>query len=84
MLYTDHQALKYVFNVKDPHDRIARWYTLLAEHNFEISIRAGRDYPCADFLSQTVELLVIDDVKTFEANFKAIAHHLDNLSVVDE
>ncbi len=31
-LYTDHQALKYVFNMKDPHGRIARWFTLLAEY----------------------------------------------------
>ncbi len=35
-LYTDHQALKYVFNMKDPHGRIARWFTLLAEYDFEI------------------------------------------------
>ena len=42
-LYTDHQALKYVFNMKDPHGRIARWFTLLAEYDFEIFYRAGRD-----------------------------------------
>ena len=30
-LYTDHQALKYVFNMKDPDGRIARWFVLLAE-----------------------------------------------------
>ena len=35
-LYTGHQALKYTSNIKDPHGRIARWFTLLAEYDFEI------------------------------------------------
>ena len=35
-LYADHQALNYVFNMKDPHGRIARWFSLLAECDFEI------------------------------------------------
>ena len=83
-LYTDHQALKYVFNMKDPHGRIARSFTSLAEYDFEICYRAGRDNACADFLSRPVELVVIDDHQPFEANLKAIAHYLGNLSAVDE
>ena len=30
-LYTDHQAQKYVFRMKDPRYRIAHWFKLLAE-----------------------------------------------------
>ncbi len=73
-LYTDHQILKYVFNMKDTRGRIARWFTLLAEYDFEICYRAGRDNACADFWSRPVELLVIDENQPFEANLKAIAH----------
>ena len=39
-LYTDLQALRYAFKLKDPHGRIAHWFTLQAEYNFEISDRA--------------------------------------------
>ena len=70
--------------MKDFHGRIARWFTLLAEYDFEIFYRTVRGNTCADFLSQPVELVVIDDHQIFEANLKAIAHYLDNLSVVDE
>ena len=83
-LYTNQQALKYVFNMKDPHGRIARRFTLLAEYEFEICYRAGSDNACADFLSQPVKLMVIDEDLPFEANLKAIAHYLDYVSVVDE
>ncbi len=61
-----------------------RWLTLLAEYNIEIFYRAGRDNACADFLSRPVELMVIDENHPFEANFKAIAHYLHSISVVDE
>ncbi len=70
--------------MKDPHGRIARWFTLLAEYDLEICYRAGRDNACADFLSRPLKLMVIGDHQTFEANLKAITHYLDNLSVVDE
>ncbi len=70
--------------MKDPHGRIARWLTLLAEYDFEICYRVGRDNACADFLSRPVELMVIHENQQFEANLKAIAHYLDKLSIVDE
>ncbi len=70
--------------MKNPHGRIARWFTLFAEYDFEICYRAGRDNACADFLSRPVELMVINEDQPFEANLKAIAHYLENLSVVDE
>ena len=83
-LYTDHKALKYVFNKKDLHGRIARWFTLLAEYDFEICYRTGRANACHDFLSRLAELIVIDENQRFEANLKAIAHYLDNLLAMDE
>ncbi len=83
-LYTDHQALKYVFNFKDPHGRIERWFTLLPEYDFETCYRGGRDNACTNFLSGPIELMVIDENQPFEANLKAMAHYLHKLSVLDE
>ncbi len=70
--------------MKDPHERIASWFTLLAEYDFEIFYRAGRENAWADFPSRPVELMVVDENQPFKAHIKAIAHYLDNLSVVDE
>ena len=67
-LYTDHQALKYAFNMIDSHERIAGRSTLLVGYDFKIYYRAGRDNAGAEYLSRLVELLVIDGNKPFEAN----------------
>ena len=53
--------------MKDPHRRIARWFTLLAECDFEICYLAGHENACADSLSRPVDLLLIDDDQQFEA-----------------
>lgn len=54
-LYTDHQALKYVINLRDPHGRIARWMSLFAEFDFEVVYRPGKKNANADYLSRPVE-----------------------------
>ena len=54
-LYTDHQALKYVINLRDPHGRIARWMSLFAEFDFEIVYRPGEKNANADYLSRPVQ-----------------------------
>ncbi len=82
-LYTDNQELKYAFNMRDIHGRIARWITQLAEYEFEVCYRAERNNACPDFLSRLVELMVIDENQPFEANIKAITHSLDTLAVVE-
>ena len=82
-LYTDYQALKYVFKMKDPHGRIARWFTLLAEYDFEICYRAVRDNACADYPSRPVDWILIGDNQPYGANLKTIAHYLNSISVVD-
>ncbi len=74
-LYTDYQALEYVLKMKDPHGRIARWFTLPAEYDFEICYRAGRGNACADYLSRPVDWMLIDDNQPYGANLKMIAHY---------
>ena len=51
-LITDHQALRYAFQKKDIHGRLARWLDFLAEYQFEILYRAGSNNKAADFLSR--------------------------------
>ena len=55
-----------------------------AEYDFEICYLAGCDDACADFSSRPVEFTVIDENRPFAANLKAIAHYLNNVSIVDE
>lgn len=38
-LYTDHQAQKYVINLRDPHGRIARWMSLTSRFCIDLDPR---------------------------------------------
>ena len=67
---TDHQALKYIFNMKDQDGWISHWLTLLAGYDLEIRHRAGRENACPDILSRPVESLGTDDGQHFEANLR--------------
>ena len=49
---TDHQPLKWLMGVKDPHNRLLRWSLLLAEYDFEIVYRPGKSNGNADALSR--------------------------------
>ena len=49
---TDHKALKWLYNFKEPEGQLARWLTSLAEYTFEIVHREGRKHSNADALSR--------------------------------
>ena len=49
---TDHQALKWLFTIREPKGRIARWIELLSSYNFCIEYRPGRQHGNADGLSR--------------------------------
>lgn len=51
-VYTDHQALKWLFNLKDPNSKLARWRLRLLEYDFEIFHRPGKQNANADALSR--------------------------------
>jgi hypothetical protein len=50
---TDHESLKYLMNLKDPHGRLARWALFLQEFNFKIQYVPGKKHH-VDALSRTV------------------------------
>jgi transposase InsO family protein len=51
-LRTDHQALKWLFNLKEPKGRIARWIETLSTYVFEIEFRPGKKHLNADAMSR--------------------------------
>lgn len=49
---TDHGALRWLLNFRDPLGQIARWIQTLSEYDYTIIHRAGRSYGNADGLSR--------------------------------
>lgn len=51
-LYTDHQPLTYIFNMKDPSSKLVRWRLSLEEYDYSIQYRKGSQNVVADGLSR--------------------------------
>ncbi|GKD53413.1 reverse transcriptase domain-containing protein, partial [Tanacetum coccineum] len=52
VVYTDHSALKYIFNKKDAKARLLRWVLLLQEFDFKVIDTKGAENYAADHLSR--------------------------------
>lgn len=52
LLRTDHGALRWLFQFKDPEGQVARWLETLAIFDFDIQHRPGRQHQNADSLSR--------------------------------
>ena len=52
VIETDHKALIYLRNIKDPVGKLARWAMYLSQFDFIIKYRKGSDNVDADFLSR--------------------------------
>ena len=56
---TDHAALQWLHNFKEPTGQLARWLERLAEYNYEILHRPGRKHSNADAMSRYPVTIVI-------------------------
>ncbi|GJV21964.1 reverse transcriptase domain-containing protein [Tanacetum coccineum] len=54
VVYTDHSALKYLFNKKDAKARLLRWVLLLQEFDFKVIDTKGAENYAADHLSHQI------------------------------
>lgn len=52
LVRSDHGALRWLFNFKNPEGQLARWFEVLASYDFRIEHRAGRSHNNADALSR--------------------------------
>jgi transposase InsO family protein len=68
---TDHSALKWLLNFKDPKSRLFRWSIRLSTKNFEIIHRAGSAQQHVDALSRSPISLHLDINELSEAQKKS-------------
>jgi len=52
LIRTDHQALRWLFSLKEPKGRIARWIEILSAFNFTVEYRPGKRHGNADGMSR--------------------------------
>jgi hypothetical protein len=57
-IYTDHQPLTWLFNVKDPGSRLMRWRLKLAEYQYEVVYKPGVTNTNADALSRVNQVML--------------------------
>lgn len=62
-ILTDHQALKWLFNCKDPSSCLLRWRLRLEEYNYEIDYCKGKENMAAGARSR---IYPIDNLKFFD------------------
>ena len=51
---SDHQALKWLFSLREPKNRIARWIEILSAYHFMVEYRPGKKHGNADAMSRCV------------------------------
>ena len=49
---TDHQPLVWLFKLKEPRGKIARWIEILSHYDFAIQYQAGKNHAHCDALSR--------------------------------
>ena len=52
IVQTDHQALKWLFSLKEPKDRIAWWLEIMSAYQFVVEYRPGKKHGNADAMSR--------------------------------
>lgn len=81
---TDHAALMWLKNMKDPKNRLARWALLLQSYPYNIIHRKGKFHALPDVLSRLHEDETVEDISEYENDEKFGFIDLELLEVVDK
>lgn len=82
-LITDHRPLTWLFSIKDPGSRLARWRLKLEEYEYEIEYKPGRINKNADALSR-IRINHIQDYLNFQAESKLLTYPIQGPSTSRE
>ncbi|CAH2088138.1 unnamed protein product [Euphydryas editha] len=69
IIYTDHRPLTWLMSLKDPNSKLTRWKLKLAEYDYEVIYKKGKQNTNADALSR---------VKIFHKSVDSLAVNLDD------
>ena len=73
-LYTDHQPLMYLRDIRNVTGRLARWSLALAEYDIEIKYRRGESNKNADFMSRLENVDEKGDIKIMMIEVASSGH----------
>ena len=76
-IITDHQALSWLFNIKDPGSRLTRWRLKLEEYEYEIIYKPGVSNTNADALSRIHPVMTRSKTITKNSDNPEFAKHSD-------
>jgi len=64
VIETDHRAISFLSNLKDPTGRLARWFMVLQSHNFTVKYKPGNSsvMKTADALSRVEQAFFMDEI----------------------
>lgn len=66
--------------MKDPHGRIARWFVLLSQFDFDIQYRPGSENANADYLSRPAEEVLAVIEGQYEPELMAVTQYLTHFN----
>lgn len=66
LVQTDHQPLKWLYSMKEPNSKMARWRIQLSEYDFDIDYVKGKNNKVADFLSRIHQIDDSDEHHVFQ------------------
>ena len=85
-IFTDHQALQWIFNLEDPTGRLSRWRMRLQELDFTVKYKKGKENVVADCISRlptfgysTVDVDTELPVFAINAENELATHHCDKV-----
>ena len=79
IIRSDHQALKWLFNVKDPSSKLLGWRLKLEEYDYTIEYMRGKENKVADCLSRVQPIQEKTDHQTIKtSDVPSVSEHASN------